>query len=205
MAEVETYGTGQVERTADRAGLRAFYAEHAKDRTGATSALTNRITAVESVLRRDGVLVRERQLSVQDDWDGKRRSGARASQSYTLRVTDLTILNDLIAALVAAEPVNLQGPFWELGDHADAESQAQREAVADATRRAENYAQALGRRLGPLLRISDGQGNLRPGGFSATAVHLARSAGQLNIAELSLDPQMVAVSATCTMTWTIAE
>lgn len=206
MAEVETSGTGQIERTADRAVLRVFYAEHAKDRASAVSALTKRVTTVESALDRDGVQVRERQLSVQDDWDGKRRSGAQATQSYTLRITDLTILNDLIADLVVLEPANLLGPSWELTDHDDAVREAQHAAVADATRRAENYVDALGRRLGQLLRINDGPGNPQPARFAAqAAVRLERSAHRPDIAELSLEPQPVVVTATCTMAWTITE
>jgi hypothetical protein len=184
-----------------------FYAEHARDRGSAVTALTNRITTAESVLDRDGVQVRERQLSVHDDWDGKRRSGAQATQSYTLRITDLNILNDLIAALVVLEPANLLGPFWELTDHDDAMRQAQHAAVADATRRAESYVDALGRHLGRLLRVNDGPGNPRPAGFAAqAAVHIARStAPRPDIAELSLEPQPVVVTTTCTMAWTITE
>lgn len=206
MAEVETHGTGEVERTADRAVLRVSYAEHAKDRAGAVSALTRRIAAVESALERDGVEVRDRRLSVHDRWDGKRRSGAQADQSYILRVTDLTTLNDLIAALVVVEPTNLAGPFWELADHDDATREAQREAVADATRRAEGYVDALGRRLGQLLRVSGGGGGPRPTMFAAALPggYTARSAPP-DIAELSLEPQPITVTAACTITWTIAE
>jgi hypothetical protein len=207
MAEVETYGTGEVEWTADRASLRVLYAERAKDRAGAVSALTNRVSAVESTLDRDGVQVRDRQLTVHDDWDGKRRSGAQASQSYTLWITDLTILNDLIADLVVAEPANIFGPSWELANHDDAVRQAQREAVADATRRAESYVEALGRRLAQLLRVSDLPGNPRPVRFAARAegLHRSRSDPRPDIAELSLEPQPVTVTATCTMAWTITE
>lgn len=186
--------------------LRVFYAEHAKDRASAVSTLTARISTVESALARDGVHVRDRRLSVHDDWDGKRRSGAQANQSYTLRVTDLTVLNDLIAALVVVEPANLVGPFWEIADHDEAVRRAQRAAVADATRRAESYAEALGCRLGQLLRVSDGQGNPQPTRVAAqAAVHLSRSAPRPDIAALSLEPQPVAVTAACSMAWMIAE
>lgn len=206
MAEVETHGTGQVEQIADQAMLRVFYAEHAKDRASAVARLTSRISTVESALARDGVQVRDRRLSVHDDWDGKSRSGAQANQSYTLRVADLTVLNDLIAALVMVEPANLAGPFWEIADHDDAVRRAQRAAVADATQRAESYAEALGCRLGQLLRVSDGLGNPQPTTVASQgAVHLARSAPRPDIAKLSLEPQLVAVTATCTMSWMIAE
>jgi hypothetical protein len=183
-----------------------LYTEHAKDRANAVSALTSRITTVESVLNRDGVQVRDRRLTVHDRWDGKRRSGAQANQSYTLRITDLTILNDLIAALVVGEPANLVGPFWELANHDDAVREAQREAVADAKRRAEGYVEALGRHLGQVLRVSDGPGNPQPARFTAqVATGIARSAPRPDIAELSLEPQPVVVTAACTMTWTVAE
>lgn len=43
MAEVQTNGMGQVERTADQASLHVSYTHQAKDRTNATSALTARI------------------------------------------------------------------------------------------------------------------------------------------------------------------
>ncbi|HJP77055.1 MAG TPA: SIMPL domain-containing protein [Pseudonocardiaceae bacterium] len=206
MAEVETYGTGQVEWTADQAGLRVFYAAHAGDRTSAVSALTERVSTVESVLGRDGVEVLDRQLTVHDDWDGEHRSGAQANQSYALRITDLSILNDLVADLVVAEPDNLFGPSWELANHDDAMRQAQHEAVADATRRAESYVEALGRRVGQLLRVSDGADNPQPVRFAAeAAVHLSRSASRPDIAGLSLEPQRVTVTATCTMAWTITE
>lgn len=206
MAEIETQGTGQVERTADQATLRVCYTEHARDRARAVSALTNRVSGVESALERDGLRVRGRRLSVHDDWDGKRRSGARAEQAYTLLVTDLTVLNDLIADLVVVEPASLAGPFWELADHDDAVRRAQRDAVADATRRAEGYAEALGCRLGQLLRVRDGAGGPQPVRFAAQAAALsAGSAPRPDIAELSLEPQLVAVTATCTMAWTIGE
>lgn len=115
-------------------------------------------------------------------------------------------LNDLIAALVVVEPANLAGPFWELADHDDALRQAQHRAVADAKRRAEGYVDALGCRLGPLLRVSDSLGGPQPARVTMeAAVHLAGSAYRPDIAELSLEPQPVVVTATCTMAWTIAD
>jgi hypothetical protein len=52
--------------------------------------------------------------------------------------------------------------------------------------------------------IRDGAGNPQPAGFAAQAtVHLARSAPRPDIATLSLEPQPVAVTATCSMAWMI--
>jgi uncharacterized protein YggE len=206
MAEVETHGTGQVERIADRAGLQVFYTEQAKDRASAVSTLTKRIGTVESMLERDGVQVRDRRLFVHDTWDVKRRSGAQANQSYLVRITALAVLNDLVADLVLTEPTNLRGPSWELADRDEAVRQAQQEAVADARRRAEGYVEALGRRLGPLLRITDGVAYPQPDRFTMNAVRSpADAAVRPNIAELSLEPQLVTVVTTCTTAWEIAD
>jgi hypothetical protein len=206
MAEVETRGTGQVERIADRAVLQVFYTKRAKDRAGAVAALTERIRTVESLLERDGVQVRDRRLFVRDTWDAKRRSGADANQSYHVQITDLAVLNDLVSDLVLTEPANLRGPSWELADRADTVRQAQHEAVADARRRAEGYAEALGFRLGPLVRITDGPVNPQPAHFMAnTRRSPADAAGRPDIADLSLEPQLVTVVSTCTTTWEIAD
>jgi uncharacterized protein YggE len=206
MAEVETHGTGQVERIADRAVLQVFYTEQAKDRASAVSMLTRRIGTVEPIWERDGVQVRDRRFFVRDTWDVKRRSGAQANQSYLVRISDVAMLNDVVADLVLTEPTNLRGPSWELADREEAVRQAQREAVVDARRRAEGYAEALERRLGPLLRIMDGVVNPQPARFAASAVRMpAEAAVRPNIAELSLEPQLVTVVTTCTMTWEIVD
>ena len=204
MAEIETYGTGEVERIADRASIQLAFARDGKNRASAVSALTERIGAVEELLDRDGVQVRDRRLSVHDRWEGKRRAGAVATQSYHVRITDLAVLNDLVADLVAAEPADLSGPNWELAEHDEARLEAQGAAVADARRRAEGYAVALGRELGELVRISDGASNHGPVAYAARAMSFAESAGRPDIAQLSLEPEPVSVTAMCTMTWTIA-
>ena len=204
MAEIETQGTGEVERVADRAGLHVSYTTQARDRTGAVTALTNRIGKVEPMLDRAGVQVRERQLFVHDVWDGKKRSGAQANQTYVLRVTDLAVLDDLVADLVVTEPANLHGPIWELADRDEAIRQAQRDAVADARHRAEGYVEALNARLGKLLRLTDGPAGPRPVRFAARAAFRgAEISMRPDIGELSLEPQLVTVTATCTMTWEI--
>ncbi|TVT52774.1 DUF541 domain-containing protein [Amycolatopsis rhizosphaerae] len=206
MAEVETQGSGQVERIADRALFRVVYTERAKDRAGAVTTLTKRIGPVESLLAGDGVQVRDRRLSVHDTWDVKRRSGAQADQSYLIRITDLAVLDDLVAGLVRTEPASLAGPSWELADRDDAMRQAQREAVAEARRRAEGYANALGRGLGPLLRLRDGLATGQPAPFGANRMPApAGGAPRPDIAELSLEPQWVTVAATCTTTWELPD
>ncbi|MFE2751009.1 SIMPL domain-containing protein [Actinosynnema sp. NPDC059335] len=208
MAEVVTKGVGKVERTADRAEVQVSFETTGSTRNEAVDRLTARVAAVEPAFERPGVEVRSRQLAVHDNWDGRRRSGSRAVQNYVVRVDDVTGLDDLLGALVTAEPTWLNGPSWQLKDDADAVREAQREAVADARRRAEGYAEALGARLGPLQRLTDGDAEAW-----AVESHRAMAAGYGGGApgvppqmdQLNLEAQRIAVTVRCTASWTLLD
>ncbi|MEV0676841.1 SIMPL domain-containing protein [Actinosynnema sp. NPDC050436] len=206
MAEVVTKGTGKVERTADRAEVQVNFETVGSTRDEAVDLLTTRVASVEPAMERPGVEVRSRRLDVHDNWDGQQRAGSRAAQQYVLRVNDLTQLDDLLAALVAAEPTWLNGPHWQLADDADAIREAQREAVADNRRRAEGYAEAIGGRLGSLLRLSDGDGEAwtseaSPGRAMAAYGGSVGEAPRMD--ELNLEAQQIVVTVRCTATWVL--
>ncbi|MBY8853175.1 SIMPL domain-containing protein, partial [Saccharothrix sp. MB29] len=110
MAEVVTKGVGRVERTADRAEVQVSFEATGSTRAEAVDRLTGRVAALEPAFARPGVEVRSRQLTVNDNWDGSRRSGGRASQNYVVRVDDVTVLDELLAAAVAAPPPGGGGP-----------------------------------------------------------------------------------------------
>jgi uncharacterized protein len=209
VAEVLTKGTGTVERTADRAQVDVSFETAGEQRNEAVEALTSRVSAVEPLLDRPGVEVRSRQLSVHDNWDGNTRAGSRASQRYVLRVTDLDELDALLSALVQAEPTWLNGPSWDLVDTKDATYDAQQEAVADARLRAQGYAEALGRRLGPLLRLADGDGDLWQADTAMSAKSFAGYGGSpgvpVQIDQLGLEPQQITVTVRCTAAWSLLD
>ncbi|HUQ57524.1 SIMPL domain-containing protein [Lentzea sp.] len=204
MAEVVTKGTGEVERTADRAQVDVTFEAVGADRSEAVSTLNQRISAVEPLL--ETFEVRSRQLSVHDNWDNNQRVGSRAQQQYVIWVSDLDGLDGLLAELVQAEPSWINGPSWTLVDDGDAVREAQKAAVADALRRAEGYASALGRRLGPLLRIGDTEGG---GGYSpkmmrgGASFEMAGPAGMVD--QLNLKAQQITVSAVCTAAWSLLD
>lgn len=207
MAEVVTKGVGKVERTADRAEVHASFETQGSTRNEAVELLTARIAGVEPALGRPGVEVRSRQLNVHDNWDGKRRSGSRATQNYVVRIDDVAGLDGLLGALVTAEPTWLHGPTWQLKDDVDAVREAQREAVRDARRRAEGYAEALGARLGPLHRLTDGDAETW-----AAESHRMMAAGYggapgvpPQMDQLNLDAQQIVVTVRCTAAWTLLD
>ncbi|HEX7309432.1 SIMPL domain-containing protein [Lentzea sp.] len=204
MAEVVTKGTGEVERTADRAQVDVTFEAVGAERSEAVSTLNQRISAVEPLL--ETFEVRSRQLSVHDNWDNNQRVGSRAQQQYVIWVSDLDRLDGLLAELVQAEPSWINGPSWTLVDDGEAIREAQQAAVADALRRAEGYASALGRRLGPLLRIGDTDNG---GGYSpkmmrgAASFEMAGPAGMVD--QLNLKAQQITVSAVCTAAWSLLD
>jgi hypothetical protein len=206
MAEVVTKGVGKVERTADRAEVHVSFETTGSTRNEAVDALTARIAAVEPAFERPGVEVRSRQLNVHDNWNGRRRSGSRAAQNYLVRINDIGVLDDVLAALVVAEPTWLNGPTWQLKDDADAVREAQREAVQDARRRAEGYTEALGARLGPLQRLTDGDAEV----WAATESHRMMAAGGApgvppQMDQLNLEAQRIVVTVRCMASWTLLD
>ena len=203
VAEVVTKGTGEVERTADRAQVDVTFEALGAERSEAVSTLNQRISAVEPLLA--DFEVRSRQLSVHDNWDNNQRVGSRAQQQYVIWVSDLDKLDGLLADLVQNEPSWVNGPSWTLVDDTEAVREAQKEAVADALRRAEGYASALGRRLGPLLRIgdSDGGSGYSPQMMRSASFEMAGPAGMVD--QLNLKAQQITVSASCTAAWSLLD
>jgi uncharacterized protein YggE len=206
MADVVTRGTGNVERTADRAEVSASYGAAAADQGSAVTALSARVAAVEQLLQHEDVEVRSRSLTVHAHWEGKRRAGWRANQQYRLRTGDAAVLDELLTGLIVANPEWLHGPNWDLTDKTEAMREAQRLAVQDARQRAEGFASALGMRLGPLIRLDEAGVDH---GFVNSRMAMDSYGGRPEIAgavrELNLQPQPVTVSATCTTSWALLD
>ena len=137
------------------------------------------------------------------DWRNNRRVGSVASEDIALRIVDVEVLEDLLDRLIGAEPSNLFGPRWTLSDPSAAVRQAQRQAVADARRRAEGYADALGGRLGRLLRLSEAAEG--PPVVLRTAMAASVGVTEVDSRQLGLDPEPVRVTVRCTTTWELAD
>lgn len=207
MADVVTRGTGEYEAVADQTDVSVSFAADAASRSQAMNALAQKMAAVDPVLHRDGVTVRQRNVHVGDRWEGRRRVGVTAMQQLTLRIVDLEALDEVLAALFTAEPRWFDGPHWSLANETSATREAQRLAVADARARARAYADALGVRLGTLIRISD-EGAERPYPMMRAAMSMsAESAGvgRDAVQQLGLTPEQVTIRVSCTGTWALLD
>lgn len=202
MAEVVTRGHGEAERVARRAQVMTTFSVVAEHRADAVDELAVTTKAVDQRLDDLGLVVRSRDVNIGPSWRDGAQVGWQAEQHYRIRVDDLACLPELINAMIEIGPTSVNSPEWELVDDDDALAEAQRFAVADARRRARGYAEALGRRLGGLVSITDsGTAGERP---IARSVGLGAVDG-LEPAELNLDPQPVTVAVDCVATWALVD
>jgi hypothetical protein len=198
--QVVTVGTGWHEQLADRAEIDVCFAVTGKDRAGAVRALGRIVAAAEPALTRPGLVVRSRRLRVHTEWHGRKPVGCRANEDIALVLTDLAVVEDVLGSLIAAEPASLDGPRWTLGDPAAALREAQIRAVADARRRAEGYAAALGGTLGALQLLTEAADH----GPAPMVMRAARTeAAPVDVQDLGLEPEPVRVTARCTTTWAV--
>jgi hypothetical protein len=70
-------------------------------------------------------------------------------------IRDFTIVGELVAKLADLELVSVAGPWWGLRPDSPVHRQARVAAAHDATRRAQEYAEAFGGQLGELTEAAD--------------------------------------------------
>jgi uncharacterized protein YggE len=195
--EIVTEGTGWHEQPGDQAELDVSFTATARNRSDAVRELNQRVGAADPAVRHPGLVVKHRRFWVHNEWRGNRVVGCRAAEDIALLLTDLTALEDVLSALVAAEPTDLNGPRWILADPAAAQREAQHRAVADARQRAEGYAAALNGRLGALRRLSEAPDHGGPVAFRMAA----HEAVAPDVRDLGLEPEPVRITARCTTSW----
>jgi uncharacterized protein len=102
-----------------------------------------------------GVTVRE-----EHDWEGGKQThrGYRAQNVVTVRLADPTIAGRLIEGSIARAKASVRGPTWWIAPGNEARLEACRQAAAEAKRKAEAYADALGLHLGEVAEIREPAG-----------------------------------------------
>ncbi len=129
-----------------------------------------RMTALTAALRRAGVAERDIQTSnvsvypqqVYGEGQAPRITGYQANNSVTVKVRRIDNTGRVIDAAVGAGGNTVNGVSFT---HADPDAQldvARRDAIAEARRRAELYANALGMRVNRIVSVSEGGGYAPP-------------------------------------------
>jgi uncharacterized protein YggE len=81
--------------------------------------------------------------------------GYRASTRVLVRVAEAALVSRLLREAVTRSQAHVSGPWWRIADDNPARTEARQKAAADARRRAETYADALGARLGPIVAATE--------------------------------------------------
>ncbi len=115
--------------------------------------------------------------------------GYQATHRVTLTSRDPKALGGLLDAAVGAGANQVEGPYWELADPAEAQRQALAQAYADARAKAAALAKAAGSALGPVLKIKTGR---EQGPAPLAAMRMANRKGAANT---TLEPGLVKLSA----------
>lgn len=129
-----------------------------------------RMTALTAALRRAGIAERDIQTSnvsvypqqVYGEGQAPRITGYQANNSVTVKVRRIDNTGRVIDAAVGAGGNTVNGVSFT---HSDPDAQldlARRDAIAEARRRAELYASALGLRVNRIVSVSEGGGYAPP-------------------------------------------
>jgi uncharacterized protein YggE len=170
-----------------------------KDRQTTLTRLTERSTAMRAALDDypDAIERRETggvQIQPQLKRGGEHVTAYHGSVTTTVTVTDFEVLGELLLRLAGQDQTSISGPWWQLRPGSTAGAEVRRDAIADALRRARDYADAVGAQVDRLIEISDegAGGGAQPGMMLARAAFSMESTAN---AELDIDPQQQTVQA----------
>jgi uncharacterized protein YggE len=147
-----------------------------------------------------GAIVRE-----EHDYQNDRRvhRGYRAVNQVVVRLGDAGIIGRLMKDAASRAQARFEGPWWKVAPENPARAEACGLAAADARRKAEAYAEALGVRLGAIEAVSEPGLGAGPGRYRRDPIHaMARSGGD---AELEIEAGELEVAAAVEVTFHLEE
>lgn len=161
-------GSGKSTAEPDLATLSAGVITQAKTARNALTANTERMTAVIAAFKDAGIPdkdVKTTNFSVQPQYHYDRTNnghkppkivGYAVHNTVVVTVRDLTKLGRVLDQSVDVGANTISGPHFDISDRRAATDEARRNAAADALRKAQLYADALGVTLGPILSVTEG-------------------------------------------------
>jgi uncharacterized protein len=87
--------------------------------------------------------------------DEPRITGYRASNQVRFNIRDVAKVSEVLDRALAAGATDLRGVTFTVSDTSTAKDQARTEAIADARRRAEVYARAVGAQVGRAISVTE--------------------------------------------------
>ena len=179
---VTVIGEASIAVAPDMAELRGGVTSQGKTAREASAANARAMTPIMAALKEAGIAAEDIQTSrlvlspVQDRNrpGGERITGFQASNQVTIRIRDATKVGDVLDRLVTAGANEFWGVEFLVSAPSKALAMARPEALADARRKADIYARAVGAEIGRAVSISE-EGAPPPGPMRATLARAAPS------------------------------
>jgi len=156
-------GEATVAVAPDAAVIRIGVTSLGKTAREASDTNAKQINAVFAAVKAGGVDERDIQtsrLSLQPQYDANkagpaRLTGFQVTNQLTVKIRDIGALPNILDHAIAAGANEMSGIEFVVSQQSRLLDQARAEAMADAHRKAELYAQAAGAKLGKALQITD--------------------------------------------------
>jgi uncharacterized protein YggE len=166
---VTVTGEATVAVAPDAAVIRIGVNSQDKTAREASEANAKQMTAVLAAIKDTGIADRDIQtsrLSLQPQYDPNkggtaRLTGFQATNQVTVKIRDIDKLPALLDRAIAAGANEMSGIEFVITEQSKLLDRARDDAIADARRKAELYAQAAGSKLGPVASITE-EGSAAP-------------------------------------------
>ena len=164
---------GTVQATPDMATITLGVTNQDTQASVAMQATSDAVSRIMSRLDEKGIEARDvqtRDLSLSPVWSNRNNvpgqnpeiTGFAASNRVFVRVRDLTKLGEIMDAVIQDGANDFGGLSFDVQDPKPLEAKARAQAVAEATAKAEQLAQAASVTLGPVQSIDEQGGGVQP-------------------------------------------
>jgi hypothetical protein len=166
---LDVVATGEVNRVPDLAIISAGVVTRAPSATAALSQNARQMDRVIAALKKAGIADRDIQtttVNLNPEYRYVENQAPvliayQATNQVTIRFRDIAESGAILDALVAQGANQINGPSLTIDKPEAALDEARRGAITTARARAQLYAQAIGKRVGRILSISE-SGGVRP-------------------------------------------
>jgi uncharacterized protein len=160
---VTVTGHASVSVAPDTAVIRIGVSSRGKNAHEASEANAKRMTKVLAAIKDAGINARDIQtsrLSLQPQYDTNKGdtahlTGFQVTNQLTVKIHDIGALPDVLDRAIAAGANEMSGIEFMVSGQSKLLDQARDDAIADARRKAELYAQAAGAKLGRVASITE--------------------------------------------------
>jgi len=160
---VTVTGEATVAAAPDMALIRIGVTSQGKNARAASDANAKEMTAVLAAISESGVAERDIQttsLSLQPQYDPNKTGSARligfqANNQVTVKIRDIVQLPAILDRAISAGANEMSGIEFVVSNQSKLLDKARTEAIEDARRKAELYANAAGMKVGRVMSISE--------------------------------------------------